>query len=92
MNTHPTLGLAAVLAALLCLQAAPAAAQSEAEAAGIVADQVRDQGHKCADPVTATRDAAESAPELPVWILECADARYKVRIVPDQGAEIESID
>jgi hypothetical protein len=77
---------------LACASGAPALAQSEAEAARDVADQVRSQGNKCADPVQATRDPQESAPLLPVWILECADAKYKVRIVPDQGAEIDPIE
>jgi hypothetical protein len=69
-----------------------AIAQTETEAARDVADQVRDQGYKCGEPVQASRDAAASAPELPVWILQCSDAKYRVRVVPDQGAEIDAID
>ncbi len=86
-------GLWAVMVALASFAMAPrAVAQSEAEASADVADQVRDQGYKCGEPAKATRDAADSAPELPVWILQCADAKYRVRIVPDQGAEIDPVE
>lgn len=85
-------GVILPLAALAAAIPGAALAQSEDEAARIVSDQVRDQGHKCAEPAQATRDAAASAPELPVWILQCADAKYRVRIVPDQGAEIDTLE
>jgi hypothetical protein len=67
-------------------------AQDEATAAAIVAAQVRSQGHNCQAPVRATRDVDLSRPDLPVWVLECADARYRVRIIADQAAEITKID
>jgi len=51
----------------------------------IVADQVRNQGLSCKDPVSATRDEAASKPELPVYVLSCADATYSVKVVPDQA-------
>jgi hypothetical protein len=66
-------------------------AQDESEAAAVVAAQVRSQGFACADPATATRDAEQSKSNEPVWLLECADAKYRVRIVPDQGADISTI-
>lgn len=66
----------------------PAMAQSDGEsAAPVVADQVRAQGHECAEPVSAARDPSEDTDA--VWVLTCANAAYKVRLVPDQAAQIE---
>jgi hypothetical protein len=56
--------------------------------ASIVADQVRNQGFACADPVSAQRDAAKSKPDEAFYVLTCADATYNVRLVPDMAAEI----
>ena len=53
--------------------------------AKLVADQVRNQGFSCQEPVSATRDEAASQPELPVYVLTCADATYSVKVVPDQA-------
>lgn len=94
MKLQPSgLGLRAVTVVLAGIaMASQAGAQTESEASKVVADQVRDQGYKCAEPAQATRDTADSAPELPLWMLECADAKYRVRIVPDQGAEISPIE
>jgi|APTNR8051073442_1049403.scaffolds.fasta_scaffold02588_7 hypothetical protein len=68
---------------------ASAGAADDDGAADIVADQVRDQGWPCADPVQAVRDPAESRPDEAVWTLQCADAVYRVRLVPDEAAEIK---
>lgn len=76
----------------LMVAAFPAAAQTDADAdpAALVATQVREQGFECSDPVKAER-----APEVDddaVWILNCANASYSVRLVPDQAALIEPVD
>jgi hypothetical protein len=70
---------------------APAKADDAADVAAIVAAQVRSQGHACTEPVQATKDEAASKPDLPVYVLTCADASYRVRLVPDQGADISAI-
>ena len=64
--------------------------QSEKEAADIVASQVRDQGYSCDDPVSAKADKDEDGDD--VWRLDCANAAYRVRLVPDMAASIEVID
>jgi len=74
-----------VAAAALALSAAGALADDLAIDATIVADQVRNQGVSCQDPVSATRDEAASKPETPVYLLTCADAVYSVKVVPDQA-------
>jgi hypothetical protein len=83
------LGLALAVAA--ATSAYPAAAQTDDAAAGeLVAIQVREQGLACADPVSAKRDPA--ADDDAVWTLTCADASYRVRLIPDQAAKVEKLD
>lgn len=76
-----------IIAAGLALSALSGAALADELSvdATIVADQVRNQGLTCQDPVSATRDEAASKPELPVYVLTCADATYTVKVVPDQA-------
>jgi hypothetical protein len=56
--------------------------------ADIVAAQIRSQGHACVAPVVATRDPQVSSPNGAVWLLDCRNARYRVRLVPDMAAEV----
>ena len=84
------------VAAALAVSVCPAAAQTGSDAAGdaaageLVAVQVRDQGLACAEPVDAKRDP--TANDDAVWTLTCADASYRVRLVPDQAAKVEKLD
>jgi len=83
----------AVLAMIFAYCALPALAQTDSDdaaAAVLVADQVREQGQPCAEPAAAARDP--SVDDDAVWLLTCADAKYRVRLVPDQAAVIENID
>ena len=74
----------------------PAAAQTdsgpvdEAAAGQLVAVQVRQQGFACAEPVSAKRDLYVDTNV--VWTLTCADGRYRVRLIPDQAADVEKLD
>ena len=79
----------AVAAALLA-GVFPAGAQTDAAAGEVVAVQVRNQGQACAEPVSAKRDP--TADDDAVWTLTCTDAKYRVRLVPDQAAEIQKLD
>jgi len=74
-----------IAAAALCAATGGALGDDMAVDGTIVADQVRNQGLSCKDPVSATRDEAASKPELPVYVLSCADATYSVKVVPDQA-------
>jgi hypothetical protein len=58
----------------------------------IVADQIRDQGFSCNKALTAQRDPEYSRPDEPVWILECDNAIYRVRLIPDMAAYVERLD
>jgi len=67
-----------------------AAAQDSAVA--VIGDQVRSPGYACSNAISAERIEAESRPEEPVYLLKCEGATYKVRIVPDQAAEVTKVE
>lgn len=58
----------------------------------IIAAQIRAQGYECDNPKGATRDPDLSQGEDSGWILDCGDATYKVKLVPDMAATIKKID
>jgi hypothetical protein len=53
-----------------------------------VAAQIRQQGYRCDQPIGATRDVRRSKPDSAVWILDCRNAVYRVRLDPDQAAQV----
>jgi hypothetical protein len=57
-----------------------------------LAAQLRLQGHRCDEPVTAQRDARLSKPDENVWNLRCGNASYRMRLTPDMAARIETLD
>jgi hypothetical protein len=81
-----------VMAASILGMSAAAAAQQEAEALQVVADQVRAEGYACAEPTAVQRDQAQSRPDLSVWILTCEGGRYRVELVPDMRARVTPLD
>ena len=64
----------------------------EIPASKIVADQVRDQGYACNKSLTLERDPTYSRPDEPVWILDCDNATYRVRLIPGMAADVERLD
>ena len=91
MMTKELSRLTAMAASFFALSAA-AAAQQEAEALQVVADEVRTQGYACATPAAVQRDQDLSRPDLPVWILTCENNRYRVELVPDMRARVTPLD
>ena len=84
-----------VFSSLTCFAGAalkPGPAFPQESPADIVATQVRAQGHPCKNPQGAQRDQAASKPDQPVWLLQCQDASYRVRLVAGMPAQIERID
>ena len=79
-----------VLAVVGVSVAISALAQQEPPADDIAA-QVRLQGYPCNGPVGAHKDAKWSWPDEPLWILNCANATYRVRLIPDMAARIEKL-
>jgi hypothetical protein len=57
----------------------------------IIAAQIRTQGYRCDDPVQAQHDAQLSRPNEQLWLLRCANATYRVRLVPDLAARVERL-
>ncbi len=55
----------------------------------IIAVQIRKQGYECKNPSKAKRDADASRPDLPVWILTCENATYRVRLVGNMADRID---
>ncbi len=58
----------------------------------IIAAQLRDQGYACDHPQSAEQDLQASKPDAAVWVVQCEDAKYRVRLVPDMAAKVERID
>jgi len=57
-----------------------------------IAPQVRLQGHRCDEPLSATRDTALSKPNEAVWVLKCANASYRLRLIPNMAATVERLE
>ena len=72
--------------------AAVAAGPQGGDTQSILAAQLRDQGYACAQPQSAERDAQASTPDQAVWIVQCEDAKYRMRLIPDMAAKVERID
>jgi hypothetical protein len=56
-----------------------------------LAAQVRQQGYRCDQPITASRDVKRSKPESAVWIVKCRNAAYTMRLTPDMAARITKL-
>jgi hypothetical protein len=57
----------------------------------IIAVQIRKQGYECTNPKSAKRDLEQSKPDLPVWILTCENATYRVRLVGNMADHVEKM-
>lgn len=67
-------------------------AWAQATPSETLAAQLRLQGHRCDEPVTAQQDAQLSKPDETVWNLKCGNASYRMRLTPDMAARIEKLD
>jgi hypothetical protein len=56
-----------------------------------VADQIRSQGYECYPPVAAKRDLRRSRPDSDVWVLNCRNAIFRVRLVPNMAARVTKL-
>ena len=74
-----------------CCAILPVLAQQE-KPAEIIAAQIRMQGFRCDDPAQAEHDRKLSKPNEQMWVLRCANATYRVRLVPDLAAHVERLD
>jgi hypothetical protein len=69
-----------------------AAGQSGADTQNILAAQLRDQGYACDQPQSAERDVQASTPDEAVWVVQCENAKYRMRLDPDMAAKVERLD
>ncbi len=58
----------------------------------ILAAQLRDQGYACDQPQGAERDVQASTPNEAVWVVQCENAKYRMRLNPDMAAKVERLD
>ena len=52
---------------------------------------IRSQGFGCNQPTTAERDPLASIPDEGVWLLQCEDGSYRVRLIPHMAAKVERV-
>ena len=69
-----------------------AAGPSGTDTQNILAAQLRDQGYACDQPQSAERDVQASTPDEAVWVVQCENAKYRIRLVPDMAAKVEQLD
>src|SRR5215216_1541167 len=63
--------------------------EGEETPAGILAVRLRQQGYRCDEPTGAKPDPARSRADERAWVVRCANASYRMRLIPDMGAVIE---
>jgi hypothetical protein len=85
------IGLIAVAVAATVWPHAARAWQT-ATPAETLAAQVRLQGHHCAEALNATRDTELSKPNEAVWVLKCANASYRLSVIPNMAAKVERLE
>jgi len=84
----------AALGGSLVLNAAGTSAADDAQSetpANIIAAQIRKQGFECDNAERAERDKDLSKPDLPVWIVTCEDATYRVRLIGNMADRVEKL-
>ena len=64
----------------------------EETTAGVLAVRLRQQGYRCDEPARAESDAARSRPDERAWVVMCANASYRMRLIPDLDSVIEPLD
>ena len=57
----------------------------------LLARQIRDQGYRCAKPISAQKDLKRSKADEAVWILRCDNGTYRIRLVPDMAARVKRL-
>jgi hypothetical protein len=89
LTGHSQLRVFMVAAVVVGMSAGHAVAESPQE---IIAAKVRLQGFACDKAVSAERDRAASRPNEAVWLLRCEGNSYRVRLVPNMAADVQSMD
>jgi hypothetical protein len=82
----------AILGLVGAVGTAIAAGPSGTDTQNILAAQLRDQGYACDQPQSAERDVQASTPDEAVWVVQCENDKYRMRLVPDMAAKVERLD
>lgn len=69
----------------------PVSAAEQESPDKIIAAQIRRQGFQCENPQSAKRDSEASKPDEAVWVLQCENATYRVKLIPDMAAQVERV-
>lgn len=85
------MGLAFLIGVAYFAALVPVAAAEQESPEEIIAAQIRQQGFPCDNPQSAQRDREASRPDEAVWVLQCDNATYRVRLIPDMAAHVERI-
>jgi hypothetical protein len=80
---------ALALCIITVVSALTGGAAAQEDPADILSARLRAQGHRCETPVSAERDVARSKPDEAAWLVKCANANYRMRLVPQQAAIVE---
>jgi len=89
MRRETIIGLLAMATLISDASAAPLEGE---DPKNVIAAQIRAQGYACDQPQSATRDPDLSGGEDTGWILDCGEATYKVKLVPDMAATVTKVD
>ena len=86
--------VAAALSPVFATRAAPPDhfVQPEEDDLQIVAAAVRVTGARCHQPLGVERDAVESRPERPAWIIRCEEGLFRVIFEGDTGVRVTPVD
>jgi hypothetical protein len=57
----------------------------------LLAAQIRDQGYRCNKAISAKKDSTRSRPDQAVWVLQCGNGTYRLRLVPDMAARVQRL-
>ena len=86
--SKPMWRVAIMVLALLDTGCMAVAAEPLEDPTNILAAQLRDQGYECNRPKSAERDVQASKPDEEVWIVQCENAKYRMRLDPDGSVTI----
>jgi len=83
--------ISAITVQILIIAATIQSVAAQQPTKDLLAAQLRDQGYRCTNPLSATKDARRSRADEAVWVLRCTNATYRLRLVPDMAARVQRL-
>src|SRR5262245_53155503 len=87
----PFTGALGAWVAISCWPLVLSASAQQERPTEIIAAQIRTQGFRCDDPTFAEHERRFSKSNEQIWVLHCANATYRIRLVPDMAAHMQRI-